>query len=286
MANNSMKRALTEILALVIYVVFVIGILSLSFGFGAGGFDRSEILAKNNFYIPYGIIFLLGIVAVKLISVFYFKGSNEDNEGSIIHDPEQTPLKDVKVFQNPFLLGYLSIIVFSLFGWWFSTTQTFFADVPVYEQQFTKGADIFFSMYPASPSETLGAIFLISLVGFAISILVKKKKITPLTSYFLFIIGGTFVSFLYGIINHLARYGSSAIALKNVAVFWTIGGLLTTVTGSAIPFLIMHDINNFFVRFSKLFSSDIVTITTFMIIGILVIAFVLLLIRKGKKKVK
>ena len=68
-------------------------------------------------------------------------------------------------------------------------------------------------------------------------------------------------------------------------VFWFVGGLITTITGSVIPFLIMHDINNFYFKLSKLFSNDIVTFLTFTAIGILTALFIFVYI-KTKNKVE
>ena len=278
------KHEILELAFLVIYIVLVIGVFTLFAGFGLGGFSREEILNKANFYIPYGIIFLLGIIALKVVGIFVFGKKHAALEGVIVHDPPQTPLGKFKLFNRPFLLAYFSLIVFMLLGWWFSLTQTFFSDIPRYEQQFTTGADLFFSVYPASPSETLGAIFLIGLVGLILGWMVLKGKLGKIVAFVLFVISGTIASLLFGIINHQLRYGSSEVALANVAVFWTFGGLITTLTGSMIPFLILHDVNNFYFRLSKLFSSDIVTFITFTIITILIVLFLIVFIRAKKKK--
>lgn len=286
MVDKYVKGELLELAFLAVYVAFVLGALSLAIGFGFGGFELSEVLAKNNFYIPYGIIFLVGIIALKVTGIFLFGKKDAKIEGSVVHDPEQSPIGGFKVIKNPFLLAYLSLIVFALLGWLAVRTQTFFSEIPKYEQQFTKGADLFFSIYPASPAETLGAIFLISITGLVLGYFLKKGKLGKMTFLFLFIPIGSVVSMLYGIINHLARYGNSDIALINVAFFWFFGGLITTITGSMIPFLVMHDVNNFFYRLSKLFSSDIVTFITFTSIGILVVLFFIVLFRIKNKKVK
>ena len=140
-------------------------------------------------------------------------------------------------------------------------------------------------MYPASPSETLGALFLISLYGFILSLLVLKNKLPKYLFIILFIIGSIIISAIFGIINHYARYGFDEVAIQNVAVFWSFGGLITAITGSVIPFLILHDVNNFFFKLAKLFSSDIITFITFTIIGILFLGFLLIYLRIRKKRI-
>ena len=101
----------------------------------------------------------------------------------------------------------------------------------------------------------------------------------------MFIVGGSIISMIYGLINHIARYGEQAVAMSSVLIFWFIGGLITTLTGSMIPFIIMHDVNNFYYRFSTLFGSDIVTFTTFAVLGLMSVVFMIVLF-KGKNAKK
>lgn len=285
MVNKYFKNEILEILFLVVYAVIVLGIASLIFGFGLGGFEQEAVLQKNNFYLPYGTIFLIGLIVVQIISLFVFSGKDKTKDGALIHDPEQGMFTKSLINKNPFLLYFFSIIIFALIGWYASQYQTFFSDIPKFEQQFTVGADLFFSVYPASPSETFGALFLVSLVGLIIGLFVKSGKLSRNFFLVLFIPLGTLVSMFYGIINHLARYGSSDVAIQNVMVFWGLGGFITTITGSVIPFLVMHDVNNFYVRFSKLFGSDIVTFVTFTAIGILIFSFLIVYFKVKNKNV-
>ena len=285
MISDYIKKEILELVSLIVYITLVIGSFSLFFLFGGGGIEKSEILTKNNFYIPYGIIFLFGIVSLKIAGMFIFGKSNASQEGSIIHDPEQSPIGRFLIIKNPFLLAFFSIILFSLIAWFFTNQQTFFVQSINYEQQFTLGADLFFSVYPASPSETLGALFLISLYGFILSLLVLKNKLPKYLFIILFIIGSIIISAIFGIINHYARYGFDEVAIQNVAVFWSFGGLITAITCSVIPFLILHDVNNFFFKLAKLFSSDIITFITFTIIGILFLGFLLIYLRIRKKRI-
>ena len=91
---------------------------------------------------------------------------------------------------------------------------------------------------------------------------------------------------MFGIVNHLIRYGDSQIALTTVAVFWGLGSLLTLISGSVIPFLIMHDTNNFFFKLKVLFSSDIILYSTIFILIILSIAWIYLFLIRKKKNVE
>ena len=278
------RREIIELAVVGVYLAIVIGLFTLIAGFAAGGFEKSEILEKNNFFIPYAIVFYLGIVSLKVIGLFIFGRKNQDVEGAVVHDPEQSPVGNFRLVKNPLLLIFFSFIVFSLLFWIFTNQQTFFNATPVLSQQFTTSADLFFSVYPASPSETLGAVFLIGLLGLILGIFVKKGKVGQGVFWALFIPGSTIISGLYGVLNHLLRYGFDEVAMQNVAIFWSFGGLITAVTGSMIPFLILHDLNNFFFRFSQLFSNDIITFITFTTIGILMVLFLIFFTRARRKK--
>ena len=120
MISDYIKKEILELVSLIVYITLVIGSFSLFFLFGGGGIEKSEILTKNNFYIPYGIIFLFGIVSLKIAGMFIFGKSNASQEGSIIHDPEQSPIGRFLIIKNPFLLAFFSIILFSLIAWFFT----------------------------------------------------------------------------------------------------------------------------------------------------------------------
>jgi hypothetical protein len=284
MVSSYAKKEVLELVWLAVYIGLTVGIFTLFFGLGAGAFSEEDVFVKNNFYIPYGITFLVLIIMLKIAGLIVFSKKDSEIEGSLSHDPDQSLLGKLRVVRNPFMLTLLMVIVFGVLGWFATRFQVFFSGVPSLEQQFTKGADLFFSVYPGSPSETLGAFFLMSLFGLIVGIMALRGRISRGMFPVFIIIGYPLLSMMYGYINHLARYGGSELAITNVLVFWFIGGLITALTGSMIPFFIMHDANNFFFRLSKLFSSEIVTAISFTIVISMAILFVWLVLRKGKNK--
>ena len=84
--------------------------------------------------------------------------------------------------------------------------------------------------------------------------------------------------------NHILRYGISDFNLVYVFLFWTIGGLITVITGSFIPFWVMHINNNLFIDLKTYFTSDAVTTWAAIAIIVLIILFVILYARKKKNK--
>ena len=87
---------------------------------------------------------------------------------------------------------------------------------------------------------------------------------------------------------HLTAYPGSDIANYIVFIFWGIGAVMTVATGSFVPFWVMHISNNFFIDFSRLYSSDIVLITAISVIIGFIALYVLLyrnnLFGGGKKE--
>ena len=70
--SKYMVGEIYDIVILGVYITFVIGIMSLVFGLGFGGFESSAILEKNIFYIGYGVCFLFGLILLKIAGIFYF----------------------------------------------------------------------------------------------------------------------------------------------------------------------------------------------------------------------
>jgi len=235
------------------------------FGFAAGGFERDNILQKFFFYSPFGAI--LGLISLKLILIIT---GNNKFKGAIIHDPDTDGIfsygYSLKVIKNPIFLFIMSWLIFSSLFLLAVNENTFFNAIPVVEQQFTTTADIFFSMYPASPSETFEGIFFISLLSFFLSYF-TQGKLSKSVYLFLTVIIMTIGGATFGYLNHLLRYGFNEVAIQNVILFWGFGGFITALIRSVIPFLVLHDVNNLFVKLNQLFSSDsVITYTVIVLI--------------------
>ena len=81
---------------------------------------------------------------------------------------------------------------------------------------------------------------------------------------------------LFGIGNHLLRYRGSEIALMTVAGFWFIGGFITAITGSFIPFWIMHVVNNGAYDLSRFMSNENIIIYFIFFIAALIILYTII----------
>jgi len=274
------------LLGFVIYGVFSTILLPMLVGLGPlGGFEVRAILEKFWFYSGMSIGFLLGIIAISIASFIIFKEKDKDINGIILHNPEKGVFGFAKKYLTVFNMVFVSLILFGLLGIFSSTTQTFFSEIPETQQQFTETADVMFSVFPASPSETFGLVFVVLLFLFILGLYYKKKNI-PKGSFLIISIPIVLVvSLAYGWINHVMRYGQSELSMVVVLLFWGLMGLLIVLTGSIIPSLLLHDTNNLFYKLNILFSSDIVIYAT---VGILILITTIFIMIKifGKKKVK
>jgi len=280
------KNIIAKICWLIIYSAIFILFVPMLAGFAGGAFEREFLQEKFVFY--QSAFYLLGIAAVYVLSFIHNK---KDNLGvSTIHDPEEPPsilsiINVPKFIRNPILFFILCWIVFAPLFLFASQRGTAFSAIPHLEQQVTKIADIAFAIWPAAPAETLGAIFIIALSLFLLRRLVKKQ-INKGFYIVLAIFIAAFVSGLYGYLIHLFRYGFSEVAVTNVIIFWSFGGLITAIFNSAIPFLVMHDCNNLFVKLNEIFSSEIVFTRALIFIFVAVILYVVLLFLFRKRKVE
>ncbi len=255
-------------------------------GLGGGGFEREATLTKFMFYTGPGIAFVLGVVALAVFAMFYFKKDETQINGIFIHNPEKTIIP--KFFTKPLNLIFIFLILTSILGLLTTLSQaTFFTQIPHIEQQVTEGAEISFSMYPASPAENAGLEFMVILALVMLGVFYKRHSI-PKGSYIFFAIPIVIIlAVSYGLINHQMRYGFDEVALGSVAFFWGLSGFLIVLFGSVIPAQILHDVNNLFSKLNEMFASEIVVNMIIALIVLLVIVYVfIILLQRRRKKTK
>jgi cytochrome bd-type quinol oxidase subunit 2 len=179
----------------------------------------------------------------------------------------------------------LSLIVFSVLG--FITTafhqNTFFLGVGTLKEQFTAFDGILYNWTLVVTSENLGASLFAGLLVLFLYLAAEKWKFKgnnfKYLAIFLFIVA--FI--VYGFVLHQLRYSQSEPDLARVIVFWAIGGVLTALTGSIIPFLAMHGMNNTFVELSAAYSKETALVPIIIFIVVLVVIYILLFVRRKKK---
>ena len=285
MVNPKLKDILVGSSWLIIYAALTIIIFPMFVGLGPfAGFESEAILTKFMFY--QSGFSVLGLIAVYIIG--YFVKYNESLGVGILHNPEKAPslfsfIKPPRIIKNPVLLFFLMWLIFAPMFLLASTQNTFFSAIPHIEMQVAETAHVIFAMWPASPSETLSCVFLISLFLLLLRMFLGRK-INKGVYMLLALVGGMFIAGMYGSINHSLRYGFSEISSMNVIIFWSFLGLITIVFNSVIPPLVLHDANNLFVKLNDLFSSEIIYGITIAIWVSLLILFVFFILVTKKKK--
>jgi len=271
------KKRILRYVVLSAMLLFIMALLSQTIGLSAGGFDSDEILTQFFFYIGPGIAFLLGILLLFVAGIIITKDDVKYGYDSLAfadqgEKPAFSLFKDFTSLQ----ILILSIIFFSILGiLTFSIKQESFTGLRMLEQQFTIVGSVLFSSTLIPISENLGASFLIALSLFGLRFYARKKNLSSANftgfAYFIILLVG-----IYGVANHSLRYSGSDIALWTVFLFWAFGAVMTLITGSFIPFLVMHATNNLFIDLGRFFSNENLFIYFGIYVFILIVIYALL----------
>ena len=271
----------------VILIAIMVGIPQ-AIGLGRGGFNVEGLFKQFSFYIPTGIAFLLGIIILTFIEQRIKKGDAMYGEGMGFFSPGLSPHLKTPIFHNGVRLFFACAIIFGIVGLYTGVTnQTTFTGVGSLQQGFTAADNALYAASLVAASENLGVAFFIAFALFGLRFYARKQRWGKQTFLYIAYVAVPVVALGYGYINHLLRYASSDVQITTVMVFWFIGGLITLVSGSFIPFWVMHIANNLFYDLGQGFSNDIVTITGIVILVVMSSLWVwYYMLRKDAKKVQ
>jgi len=280
--NKDVLKDVLFSVGFIVYLLLVLFILPKLFLLAGGGIENQENLTKYMFYSAPA-----GIMAIFLILLKWIRGYTKlPYIDSILHDPENSLFSNIPVvktiLEKPALLIIFSLIFFSGLVYIERTTQTAFlpkASLPPIEQQVTETADIGLHIYPASPAETIELGLVITLILILLNYIRYKYKFDDFSYWGMKLVVVPLIGAILWMVYHLARYGSSDLALTSVFAFGFISSLLITLTNSLIPALVLHDLNNFYVRLFELTSSDIVLTGIIISEVVLIITGIGLLVR-------
>ena len=281
-------------LSLVLSLVIIIVFLSTNMiGLAKGGFESSEILSLQTFYLIGGI-FAFGLFLLAIYSIFIQKGDEKYGNSigfvSLGRKPHVSFFKRFTHFQI-FLLSLILFLILGLLNFALIDKIPFlqksYTGVGFLEsQQFTPTDSIIYSTLLIPGAENLGGALLFALVLVVLGIIARKRKMDFRDYKTLAIFVPAFLLGGFGVANHLLRYFGQEVSLIIVFMFWTIGGFLTALTGSFIPFFVLHLVNNFYFDISRFLSSD--TVFLLIIIFIILLSFLYIIIYKdrpfGRKK--
>jgi hypothetical protein len=264
------NKNLVGALILLVFISIIGYVIPISLVLGNSEISNPAYTFQLNLF--QGILFagVIGIVLLYLARFLIKKDNIYGDSFGFFNIGESPSLSFFKRF-TAFQLTLLTTISLSIL---FLITNLLkfkgFTSAKILPQQFSPTESLVFSSLLIPTAEECLAMLI---TGFLVLVLVyfsikyKLKKSDFNTNYFLTI---PIIVGIVAVIWHISAYGNSDIGLGVVFTFWTIKALLNLAIGFFVFGWIFHTLNNFFIDYSRLFSSDIVLMTTIAIILILV----------------
>lgn len=301
------RSEIKEVLLYIFLVVFFAIGIPLLLGFTGLAFEEEFVQGKSltfgsyltNFviYNPFLIVAIF-LIIYPLMSLFVLKrGDDPINKKPLswirvftvhyIFNPEQGGLwklseslgyegkkNFMKWSLNPLRVFIVSIVLFGIYGLFLiNNPQIAISGVPQLQvQQITPASEIAFgSLVPAFAEN--GFLLFFAFLFFGIAIYIAGRFKLGWGGYFMM---AFFISILMGAFwmgLHLITYSNSEASLLATFIFGFFGTLLTVLTGTFIPFLIWHIMNNAFIKLNDLitFKEDIMLISIISLILLVII---------------
>lgn len=258
-------------------MIFTAFLVSQMIGLGASGFDTPEILKQYTFYISGGI-FLVGIICIAIVELLINKDDAKYGDTvcfvSVGEKPAIPIFKKMSLLQL-FLISSIIFTSLGLFTFVFLKEQSF-TGLFVLPQQFNAVTSTMYSTLLIPIAENLGAAFVLALLFFFMRFYARKTNMSNLNfTFFIYTLFPIIVG-VYGLANHLLRYGDQQTKLFVVFLFWTIGGFLTIASGSFIPFWLLHLSNNLFIDLRRFMSIGATNIFIGIVIAVMIFIYIMI----------
>ncbi len=268
------KKRLLNFLLFSGILIFILVAVPETIALGKAGFNITEILNQFLFYIATAGGFMLAMFFFFFYEYLNTKDDSEYGNGLGFSSPGEFPSFSFFKGFTQFQLFFLFLITFSTVGLFtYVSKQISFTGVAVLAQQFTKTDSLLFSSTLVPIAENLGLAVLIAFGITMFRFYARKYSWEPMNfrmaCFSLILLGGA-----VGVANHMMHYSGNDIALTTVFVFWTIGALITLVTGSFLPFLTLHFSNNFFFDLGRFMSNENMMIYVGSFILLMVITYI------------
>jgi len=230
-------------------IVILAGIIPQTIALKESGFEEANIRQQWNFYVTLAGISLVGVLALVVSSLLIKKGDNKYGNSVGFADLGGLPgfqgLKRFSVFQFVMITAIIFVLLGTIIS--FAPVQKTYTGVdvlPTQQQQFSEADSLKFSSSLIPAAENVAFLCVIGGIMFTLHLLARKYNWS--TSFFVvmvllstLILGGAL-----GYIAHLTVHPESEVAQMTSAGFWSIGGVITAITGLFFTFLIMHQVNN------------------------------------------
>lgn len=262
-------------------LLFAIGyLIPYTLGLAKAGFLEPDIAEQFNIYSDI-ILFAFGTILIYLGFLFW-KGNNKYGDNFGFYNKDET------YFGKRFTYWQITLISIITFGGLFLLANSLdflkkgaFGLKTLPTQQFSPVDSLLVSSLQIPIAENFMAVFSMAIIVLALTIIAVKYKWKKENFQIYKVMAVTIGLGVLGYLWHQTVYGTSDLASSVVALFWALGGFISIITGSFIPFLAMHITNNFFIDFGRLYSSDLLIGT---VITVLVGVGILLYLSLRKKR--
>jgi hypothetical protein len=266
---------------------FVVGVVLLVFMFLSGyvltaGRGLQDPVFVNRF-ILYSVLGGAGLLFIFLVDLSNFV-TGVRRLKTIVHDPEESILRGVKAVGNPLLLVLLIFMLFTIPLFFLGkVSNTFFSSIPFAVQSISSFGNIWSdSVFPALAEN------LFIFIGLALVYTWNFKKNFAKRKALFFSVNLIFIPVIFAFLwmfFHLSVYGSSESALVTTLVFGGIGVLVSMLTMSILPWIVIHFLTNFMLALKKygLMSSDSVVVWA-VLFEVLVVVLFVVIYRLDRKK--
>lgn len=274
-------------LTLSLALIFFMVLLPYFLGFARTGFEQENIFRQYMIYAYFGGIMLFGILIVFFIEILVKEKDQLYGDNVLFANQGDFPsLKFFGKFSTlQITLGSLIIIIIIAFANFFTIQQNLF-QIGITSQQFTPTDNIIFRTFLVSTAENLGLAFTLAAFIFSLRYIARKQNMTK-NNFLIFAgVGVLLISAIYGFGLHQLVYGGQETALVRTMAIWTIGGLVTFVSGSFVIFWMFHLINNLFIDLRQVFSDETMLVVFAAIFFITIILYWFLYLRKSKFNIK
>jgi hypothetical protein len=246
--------------ALILFaLIFTVGLLiPFSVVLGKVGLKDPDIVNQLDFYVNLIEGFGIAMIVLYLINFFWKRNNQFGDSIGFFNIGEKPSLSFFKRF-TAVQLTLLSFIFFSSIFLLANSLKILgkgFTSLVVLPQQFTPLNSLSVSTALIPVGENLLAGFTLGILLLALTIFSIKYKLKESDYKTIAYLIAFFGIGIFGAIWHQSVYGSSDIKIYVVFLFWGIGGLINLATGLWTVFWVMHLTNNFFIDFSRLYSSD------------------------------
>lgn len=253
------------------FIILISYVFPFSFVLGKSALAEPEVFNLVDFYMKLLYGGLIGITVIYVLNYLWKPNNKLGDSIGFFNIGEKPSLSYFKRFTAP-QLTILALIFFSLI---FLSANLLnfkqsFTGLKVLPQQFTPVDSLALSSAIIPSAENLLLAVTIGLLLLGLTFLALRTKMSS-NEYGLYAwIVSIFGAGIFGVIWHSTVYSGSDTSLLVVFIFWCFMGLLTIATGLwTIPFIV-HLLNNFFIDFTRIFTSDTLLA---LVVGIIIIGF-------------